>query len=188
LGAVAILGFLALGVLALLGGAVLAGIFSTGPGIGAGDATPSPSATALVTSEPTATATSDVSGSPVASGSPAASGEPVVFADGFTAEAQPCLPGSAGASGCNSNGAVNSGSVDIWVGFTNGTSNDVVGATLVSPDGSETDGAIPLADIDCTASCNGYTWFPFSNLSPGTYEVRVTRNGELANTTTFEVS
>jgi hypothetical protein len=64
----------------------------------------------------------------------------------------------------------------------------VVGATLVAPDGTEIDGAIPLADIGCTSSCNGYTYFPFDDLEPGTYEVRVTRNGDLASTVTFEVS
>jgi hypothetical protein len=186
LGAVAILGFLALGVLALLGGAVLAGIFSAGPGIGGGDATPSP--TAVATVEPTPSASADAGETPATSGSPAASGEPVIFPDGFTAEAQPCIRGSATATGCDSNGASNSGSVDIWVGFENGTSDDVVGATLVTPDGQELDGSIELADIDCTSSCNGYTWFPFDGLTPGTYEVRVTRNGELADTITFEVS
>ena len=91
-------------------------------------------------------------------------------------------------TGCDSNGASNSGSVDIWVGFTKGTSNDVVGASLIAPDGSTVDGSIDLADIGCTASCGGYTFFPFDGLTPGTYEVRVTRNGELASTTTFEVS
>jgi hypothetical protein len=186
LGAVAILGFLALGVLALLGGAVLAGIFSTDPGVGGGIATPSP--TAAVTVEPTASASADPGETPAASESPTASGEPVTFADGFTAEAQPCVRGSVTATGCDSNGASNAGSVDIWVGFANGNSNDVVGATLVTPDGQELDGSIDLADIGCTSACNGYTWFPFDNLTPGTYEVRVTRNGELAGTTTFEVS
>jgi hypothetical protein len=187
-GAVAILGFLALGVLALLGGAVLAGIFGAGAGVGQGDATPSPSATAVVTAQPSPSPSSDASGSPGASGSPAASGEPVVFPDGFTAEAQPCIRGSVTAEGCDSNGASNTGSVDIWVGFENGNSNDVVGATLVTPDGQELDGSIDLADIGCRSACNGYTWFPFDGLTPGTYEVRVTRNGELAGTTTFEVS
>ncbi len=188
LGAVAILGFLALGVLALLGGAVLAGIFGGDPGVGQVDATPSPSATAVATPEPTPSPSADASGSPAASGSPSASGEPVVFSDGFTAEAEPCIRGSATPTGCNSNGASNSGSVDIWVRFENGTGDDVVGATLVAPDGSTVDGSIELADIGCTSSCNGYTWIPFDGLTPGTYEVRVTRNGELAGTTTFEVS
>jgi hypothetical protein len=187
LGAVAILGFLALGVLALLSGAVLAGVFVR-PGAGLGEATPTPLSTPVVTVEPTPSPSVTESGSPDASGSPGASGEPIVFPDGFTAEAQPCIRGSVTPTGCDSNGASNSGSVDIWVGFTNGTSNDVVGASLIAPDGSTVDGSIDLADIGCTASCGGYTFFPFDGLSPGTYEVRVTRNGELAGTTTFEVS
>jgi hypothetical protein len=185
LGAVAILGFLALGVLALVSGAVLAGIFGGGSGVGV--ATPSPSATAVATVAPTPSPSAAVSGSPDDGASPGASGDPVVFPDGFTAAAQPCLPGSVAADGCDSNGATNSGAVEVWVGFENGNGNDVVGATLVAPDGSTVDGSIDLTDIDCVASCNGYTWFPFSGLGSGTYEVRVTRNGELAATTSFEV-
>jgi hypothetical protein len=188
LGAVAILGFLALGVLALLSGAVLAGIFGGGGGFGQADTTPSPSATPVATVEASPSESVAASGSPTVSGSPAASGEPVVFPDGFTAAAQPCLPGSAGLEGCNSNGAVNNGAVDIWVGFENGAAEDVIGTTLVAPDGSTVDGSIDLAQINCTSPCTGYTWFPFSGLTPGTYEVRVTRNGDLAATTTFEVS
>lgn len=187
-GALAILGFLGLGVLALLGGALLAGLFDGGPSTGLADASPTPSATAVATVAATPSMTPAPSGSGDASGSPAASGEPVVFPDGFTAEAQPCLPGSAGNDGCDSNAATNAGAVDIWVGFQNGTSEDVVGATLIAPDGTEVDGSIDLANIGCTRSCNGYTWFPFSGLSEGTYEVRVTRNGQLAAITTFEVS
>jgi hypothetical protein len=184
-GALAILGFLALGVLALLGGAVLAGIFDGGPS-GVGQASPTPVATVAPTPAETPVATP--AETPATTGSPGASGEPVTFADGFTAEAEPCIRGSWTATGCNSNGASNSGSVDIWVGFTNGNSNDVIGATLIAPDGGETDGSIDLAAIDCTASCNGYTYFPFDDLEPGTYEVRVTRNGDLADTITFEVT
>jgi hypothetical protein len=188
LGAVAILGFLALGVLALLSGAVLAGIFSGGNGFGQADSTPSPAATAAATTEGTQPASAAPTGSPTESGSPAGSGEPVVFPDGFTAEAQPCIRGSVTPTGCDSNGVSNNGSVDIWVGFTNGTASDVIGATLVAPDGSTTDGSINLADIDCASSCNGYTFFPFEASEPGTYEVRVTRNGELAAIVEFEVT
>ena len=186
-GAFAILGILALGVLALISGAVLAGLFDGGPG-GVADATATPAVTVAPSATAIPSATPAASGSADASGSPGASGEPVIFPDGFTAEAQPCVRGSWTATGCDSNGASNAGSVDIWIGFQNGTSNDVVGATLIAPDGGETDASIDLADIGCTASCNGYTYFPFDGLSPGTYEVRVTRNGELAGTTTFEVS
>jgi hypothetical protein len=185
-GAFAILGFLALGVLALAAGAVLAGVFG-GAGIGGGP-TPSPSPSIAPSASASPSASAAPSGSAGPSGSPGASGGPVVFPDGFAAEAQPCLPGSAGGSGCDSNGVSNNGVVDIWVGFENGNANDVVGATLVSPDGSTADGSIDLARIGCAQRCNGWTYFPFRNLSPGTYEVRITRNGDPAGTTTFEVT
>jgi hypothetical protein len=189
-GAFAILGFLALGVLALFGGAVLAGVFSDDdPGVGS--ATPTP--TIVESFAPEASdAPSPAGPSEAASpgeSAPAASGEPVTFPDGFTAEAQPCLPGSAGGTGCNSNGAVNGGTVDIWVGFKNGTAEDVVGATIIGPDGDTVgEGTIPLARIGCTQSCNGWTYFNFRNLTDGIYEVQVTRNGDPASETSFEVS
>jgi hypothetical protein len=185
-GAFAILGFLALGVLALLGGAVLAGVFSGGPSTGGLNPTLSPSPTLDQSVAPTVSAAPSIAPSPSAP----ASGEPVTFPDGFTADAQPCLPGSAGATGCQSNGASNGGVVDIWVGFKNGTESDVIGAALIGPDGSPIgEGSIDLARIGCGPTCpGGWTYFPFRNLSPGTYTVLITRNGEHASETSFEVS
>jgi hypothetical protein len=188
-GALAILGFLALGVLALLGGAVLAGVFGDDPNTGQIETSPSPSAS--IATEPSATASVDASGAatPGPSGSPGASGEPVVFPDGFTVETQPCIPGSAGINGCDSNAVTNGGAVWVWVGFKNGTENDVIGVTLVLPDGTTEDGSIPLAQIGCSPTCpGGWTYFPFGGLQPGTYVVDVTRNGEPADSTTFEVT
>lgn len=190
-GAFAILGFLALGVLALLGGAVLAGVFSGDPGTGRVDPTPSPSAGAVASVEATPLDSPAPSGdaTPAPSGSPGASGEPIVFPDGFVAEAQPCLPGSAGQNGCDSNGSVNSGATDIWIGFSGGSAQDVVGATLFGEDGDQlSDGSLELSRIGCDVDCRGYTRFSFSNLPVGMYTVEVTRNGELADRVTFEVA
>ncbi|MGQ0607248.1 MAG: hypothetical protein ACT4OQ_02115 [Chloroflexota bacterium] len=190
-GAFAILGFLALGVLALLGGAVLAGVFNGDPNVGGGDPTltPIPSIQESMTPSDAGSVAPSVDASAPASGGPPASGEPVVFPDGFTAEAQPCLPGSADLDGCDSNGAANAGAVDMWIGFGNGRPDDVLGVTLIGPDGATiSDGSIELADINCVAPCGGYTRFPFSGLGPGTYEVEVTRNGDPAAETTFEVT
>lgn len=186
--ALAILGFLALGVLALLGGAVLAGIFSGEPQVGSGLDSPSPSASEAATIAATPSASAAPSGQPSSSGAPAASGEPVVFPDGFRAEAQPCIPGSVTLTGCDSNAASNGGQVEVWIGFQNGSPDDVIGATLTLPDGSTADGSLELADINCSAPCTGYTYFPFSNLEPGEYEVQITRNGEFAAETSFEVT
>jgi hypothetical protein len=190
-GALAILGFLALGVMALLGGAVLAGVFVGDPGVGQiGSPSPTASPSIVASEAPSASPTADGSpgGSPDATGGPTESGEPTVFPDGFTAEAQPCLPGSADIDGCDANAASNSGSVQIWVGFQNGTGDDVIGAALIGPEGNTVGtGSIDLDDINCTSNCNGYTFFNFSNLEPGTYEVEITRNGQRADTTTFVV-
>ncbi len=186
-GALAILGFLGLGVLALLAGAVLASLW--GGGVGQADPTPTP----LVSeAPPSASATPLASAAPSASAVPSGSAEPsegpIVFPDGFVADVQPCLPGSVGSNGCDSNGVSNAGAVDLWVGFQNGNSSDVIGAIIESPDGTTADGSIDLTRIGCASPCGGYTWFSFSNLDPGTYEVRITRNGELAASTTFEVT
>ena len=187
-GAFAILGFLALGVLALLGGAVLAGVFSGDPNTGGLDPTLTPSPSLSESLAPSSSASTAPSGSGDPSSSPGPSGEPVVFPDGFTAEVQPCIPGSADLDGCDSNGASNSGAVDMWVGFRDGTGEDVVGVTLIGPDGSTiSEGSIELADIQCGQTCTGYTRFSFSGLGPGDHEVRVTRNGDLAAITTFVV-
>ncbi len=190
-GAFAILGFLALGVLALLGGAVLAGVFTGDPNTGAADPTLTPSPTfsesLAPTPEQTAAPSQDASADP--SASPGASGEPVTFPDGFEAETQPCIPGSAGLNGCNSNATTNSGNVWVWVGFTNGKQADVLAARLTGPDGAVVgEGAIDLARIGCTPTCRGgWTYFPFGNLQPGTYQATVERNGELAAETEFTV-
>jgi hypothetical protein len=188
-GVFAILGFLALGVLALMAGAVLAGVFSGDDEVA--QETPTPAIVESVAPSPSEAPSIAPSVVPSADASavPVESGEPVVFPDGFTAEAQPCFPGSAGQDGCNSNGATNGGVVDIWVGFRNGNANDVIGAAIIGPEGNIlTEGSIDLANIGCGSSCNGWTFFNFRNLDPGTYQVRVTRNGELASSTSFEVS
>jgi hypothetical protein len=190
-GAFAILGFLALGVLALLAGAVLAGVFNSDPRVGGVDPTltPVPSIQDSAVPSESASVAPTTDASAPASSSPPASGEPVVFPDGFTAEAQPCIPGSASTNGCGSNARSNSGSVWIWVGFAKGTSDDVIGAEIIGPDGDTVGtGSIDLASIRCGRSCNGWTYFQFGNLDAGTYEVRVTRNGDLAAETSFEVT
>ena len=187
----AIAGFLALCVLALLGGALIANLFGGDPGV-AQAPTSSPTASATVGGTPSPTAGTDAaSPSPTAdpTGEPSpGDGGPAEFPDGFTLAAQPCLPGSAQIDGCDSNGARNSGSVQIWAGFENGTQDDVIGAALIGPDGSTLGTqSIDLSDINCGQSCTGYTYFNFSGLTPGEYEVEVTRNGEPGVTTTFTV-
>lgn len=191
-GAFAILGFLALGVLALLGGAVLAGVFSPDPNVGGTDPTLTPSPSIIESVPPSASAapSADVSAAP--SVAPPASGDPVVFPDGFTAVAEPCLPGTIrrDGSGCDANAATNAGSLEIYVGFRSGSSDDVIGAKILAPEGNQVyEGSVDLGNIPgCGNVCNGWTYFQVGNLEPGTYEVEITRNGDLAGTTSFEVT
>ena len=191
-GAFAILGFLALGVLALLGGAVLAGVFNGDPNVGVIDPTltPSPTIQESVAPSEAASAAPTTNGSSAPS-SPPASGEPVVFPDGFTAVVEPCLPGTMrrDGSGCDSNAATNQGAVEIYAGFRNGSSADVIGAKIIGPEGNQVgEGSVDLGSIPgCGNTCNGWTYFQFGNLEPGTHEVQITRNGDLAATTSFEV-
>jgi len=192
-GALAILGFLALGVLALLGGAVLAGVFGDDPQTGQVETSP---AAAAVSSSPLASNSAEATPEPSASedgapsDEPRASGEPIEFADGFVAEVQPCLPGSADVDGCDSNGAISGGALDIWVGFTKGTGQDVISAEIVRTDGTTVSGGtINLADINCRAICNGWTRFSIEGgLLPGKYDILVTRNGTPAGESSFVVS
>jgi hypothetical protein len=79
--------------------------------------------------------------------------------------------------------------VEIWVGFENGNQNDVISAQVVPEGGTpEGTGTMDLARLGCQGSCNGWTYFPFGGLSPGNYQVLVTRNGEPAGETSFVVS
>ena len=167
-GAFAILGFLALGVLALGLGAVFAGVIGGDPSTGGIDPTLTPSPTIEESATPAPTATPSATATANPSASAGASGEPVVFPDGFTAQTQPCIPGSAGTQGCGSNARSNSGNVWIWVGFQSGTSDDVIGAEIIGPDGTTVGtGSIDLASIRCGRSCNGWTYFQFGNLAAG---------------------
>ena len=91
--------------------------------------------------------------------------------------------------GCNSNGAVNGGTVEIWVGFKNGTADDVVGATIIGPDGRPSPRGRSTWPHQLRRVVQRLdTYFNFRNLTAGTYQVRMTRNGDFASETSFEVS
>ena len=65
----------------------------------------------------------------------------------------------------------------------------MIGAEIIGPDGNTVGtGSIDLSSIRCGQSCSGWTYFQFGNLDPGRYEVEITRNGDLASTTDFEVT
>ncbi len=188
-GVLAIVGLLVLGVAALFGGAMLAGVFNGDRG-GIGGLTPTPSgpsstATVTPTSAPSVVPTRSAAG---ASSTPQASDGSVAFPDGFAANAAACQPGAADLNGCTASGAANGGNVWIWVGFRRGDASDGLAATVTTAKGEPiAEGNIDLARIGCKSNCTGWTYFPFKNLQAGKYVVRVTRNGDPAARTSFEV-
>jgi hypothetical protein len=189
-GVLAVVGLLVLGVVALFGGALLAGIFNGDRGIGGLTPTPSATASAEPTVAPTAPSVAPTSSAAGPSSTPQASDGSVAFPDGFEAKAAPCKFGAAELSGCTASGETNNGDVWIWVGFRNGSASDALNAALKTAAGDPIgEGNVDLGAIGCTRAptCNGWTRFGFENLKPGKYIVRVTRNGDPAARTSFEV-
>jgi hypothetical protein len=186
-GAFAILGFLALGVLALLGGAVLAGVFGgDDPGIAGGS--PSPSLTAslapVASEAPSAAASADASADPDPSDQPVATGEPVVFDDGASFEVQACATNEMTFDGCAQEAEFFSGgSFVAWVGFSGASGDDTLLLVLRQDGAAVGDSEFVLGNspFGCTSDCTGYARQGFTGLTPGEYTVELLRNGEPAH-------
>jgi len=178
--------FLGLGILALLGGAILGGVFDAGP---AAEASPSPAQlVATPTPEPT-TPEPSVSESPTTTATPSAvpSDAAPTVPDGFIARAESCDEEPSGPT-CDNSGAVNDGDVWVLVSFRHAKPTDVIAVSIFDSAGNpEGDDSFGLSFCGSDTDCAGYTYFLFSNLAPGDYDVRVTRNGAPAATTSFTV-
>ncbi len=179
-----IVGIIGLGLVALFGGVLLAGMLGRSPGVG--QASPTPTATVV---EQTASPTTRASAGPTSSAA-ASGGPPGTFPDGFTASVQPCATKQMNRDGCKESGAtVTGGTVWVWAGFTKGTGDDVVGVTLVDKTGGALqDASLELSKINCGQACNGWLTFSFSGLTAGHYKLRVSRNGAPAAEAPFTVS
>jgi hypothetical protein len=179
-----IVGIIGLGLVALLGGVLLSGLFGGGPGVARDTTSPTAATTPSPTTGPEQTATP-------APTTGASAGPPGTFADGFTATVQPCASTDMNPDGCVESGTTLSGdTVWVWAGFKKGTGSDVVGVTLVDPATNEEiqDASLELSQVNCGTVCNGYLKFSFSGLSAGDYVLRVTRNGTFAAEAPFTVS
>jgi len=176
--------FLGLGILALLGGAILGGVFDAGP-----TAEASPSATSLVatpTPEPT-TPEPSVAETPRPTIAPSSVPSTAPPTDGFLARAESCDEEPAGPT-CDNSGAVNDGEPWILVSFRHGKPTDVIGIAIVDSSGTvQGSASLSLAFCQTNTDCPGYTYDRFGPLDPGDYDVRVTRNGAPAATTSFTV-
>jgi hypothetical protein len=181
-----ILGFVILGIAALLGGGFL---FS---------ALNSPTTLAQQTATPSATpseAAESPSASPSDSGASASSEAtttPVPQPDNFSAQARPCATSEMDFDGCDVDGAtLDRGQVWVWVGFKNGQASNVIGVKIVSKDGAVVQDASleldRLAGCDPNKSCSGYLYVTFADLDPGEYTIQVTRDGDQVATSGFTV-
>lgn len=185
--ALAIGGFVLLGVLAIAMGAFVSGIFSGGSATASPTPTPSISVAPSVTLEPSLEPSAPASNPASPGGS---SGPPGTFADGFTARAEPCSEEPASGDGCSSSGAtVSGGSVWAWIGFRKGNNSDVLSVNIVNASGASVgDGSLELGSIGCDDSCSGWARFRFVGLAPGTYQIVVNRNGQPAAEAPFTVT
>jgi hypothetical protein len=186
--ALPIIGFIALSIMALAVGAVLAGIFS-GPS-GVADATPTPQVTQ--SAEPSVTSSAEPTAQPTAglSATPEPSDGPVTFPDGAMITVQPCATREMSFDGCEEDGSTISGAnMWVWIGF-----DDAAGADdfvlLLQSNGTTLDqqekqlGSL----VDCPDTCSGYLiGAAYSGLDPGEYSLVVRRNGDFADRATFVV-
>ncbi len=176
--------FLGIGVLALLGGAILGGVFD-GP---TAEASPTPSElVSTPTPEPTPEPTP--TGSAIASLGPslAPTATPPPAADGFLARAEPCEEQPSDST-CDSSGSVNDGNVWILVSFRHAQPSDTIAVEVMNSSGTVVDqGSIGLSFCGTNTDCAGYTYFQFGGFATGNYDVEASRNGEPAATTQFRV-
>ena len=125
-------GFLGLGVLALLVGGLLGGLFGGGPPSALETPSPSPSPTLLALPSPTLSVP-PTAAQPTPTSVPTPEG-PTVFPDGFTAMAEPCLEEPTRRT-CGSSGATNAGHVWILVSFRHAKPEDLVEVVVLASDG-----------------------------------------------------
>ncbi|HET8587615.1 MAG TPA: hypothetical protein VFM74_07045, partial [Candidatus Limnocylindria bacterium] len=104
---------------------------------------------------------------------------------------QPCAEEPTGPDGCGSSGAqVAAGdALWVWIGFKKGTSDDVLGISLVNTESGESvaDASYELAKLQADGTFNGWLRFSFSGMSAGSYQIRVSRNETPAAEASFEV-
>jgi hypothetical protein len=194
-GAMVVIGFVVLGLAALLGGAVLSGVLNTAAPIGASSASPNASASSGATPSATeqGSAQATGSGSPSTTGSPAASAS--TGPDNFTAKVQPCASQKMSFKGCAEDGStISSDQVWVWVGFYKAAYNDVIRVNLVEQATGTAvgDGSTQLGqdNIGCKpdAECTGYLYFSFDQLKPGGYTIKVSRDAQQAAQATLAVT
>jgi hypothetical protein len=197
-GALPIIGFIGLCVLALGVGAALASVLGGGPGVADESASPSATASLEASFEPTAEPTEQPSGQ--TSATPGATDEPVVFPDGAQLAIQPCSTrefdedavGQPEEQACPEDSSSIEGD-EVWAFIV---FNDTPGSDNLTVQLLENDEVVNEQEItidgalggSCGSSCNGLIYGAhYAGLFPGEYQLVLKRDGELADSATFSV-
>jgi hypothetical protein len=195
-GALPIIGFILLCVLALGVGAALASILGGG-GIGEASETPLASQSLAASEQPSAEATAVPSDGSSATAGP---GEgPIVFPDGAQLSVQPCgsseyaddAVGDPEADACLVDGSSgDDGDVWAFVVFANTPGDDTLTVQLIEKDQVQDEQELTINDVlgDCGTSCSGLIFGAhYAGLFPGDYKLVLQRNGEFSDSATFTV-
>jgi hypothetical protein len=196
-GALPIIGFVALSVLALAVGAVLAGLL--GGEEPAADMSPSASAEASQpSSEEASTEPSAEASTSTDEATPQPTDGPIAFPDGGLLTIQPCATneyrdeaiGNPEEMACEVDGStVDNGDVTAIIVFSGVSGSDTLTVQLRS--GGETinqQEQVLSSVVNCGEDCNGLIYGArYQALDPGEYQLVLNRNGEFADSATFVV-
>jgi hypothetical protein len=189
-GALPIIGFILLGVLALGVGALLATLLGGNGGVGEASPTPSPSASVTASVPPSTEPSGQASEPP--STTPEPTDGPVTFPDGAVITVQPCATRDMDFDGCDVDGSnIDADTMWVWIGFNDADGSDSFVLTLRS-EGQTIDQQEKVLDEalggDCPGTCGGYLiGAAYSGLEPGEYELVIRRNDDFADSATFTV-
>ncbi|HEX6474019.1 MAG TPA: hypothetical protein VF114_02890, partial [Candidatus Limnocylindria bacterium] len=188
-GALPIIGFILLGVLALAVGAVLATLLGGNGAVGEASPTPTPFVSVAPSVAPTTEPTQPVSEPP--SSTPEPTDGPVTFPDGAVITVQPCATADMGFDGCAVDGStINESTMWVWIGFDDTKGSDNIVLTLRSEGQTIDQQEKILGQVvnGCPTTCSGYLiGAAYRGLEPGDYELVVRRNEDFADSATFRV-
>jgi hypothetical protein len=186
-GALPIIGFILLGVLALGVGAVLATLLGGNGAVG--EASPSPTPTTSVASVPPSTPPSEPASEPPDS-TPEPTDGPVTFPDGAVITVEPCATQEMSFDGCVVDGStITADTMWVWIGFNDADGSDNFVLTLRSEGQTIDQQEKVLGEVvGCPGTCSGYViGAAYRGLEPGEYELVVRRNDDFADSATFRV-
>lgn len=187
-GALPIIGFILLGVLALGVGAALATLLGGNGGVG--EASPTPTASVSLAPSVAATTEPSGSGSEPPSGTPEPTDGPVTFPDGAVITVQACGTQEMSFDGCDVDGSTITGRLMwVWIGFDDADGSDTITLTLGSEGQTIDQQEKVLGEVlGCPGTCSGYLiGAAYRGLEPGDYELVVRRNDDFADSATFRV-